>query len=117
RPHEYGARASRAVQSRFRRQYRRVRGRGPERTPPDSSRLPRTTRHRDASARRTRRRPCRGAPGGATGRTPAMTSQVMAGASGPEHGPMVVADHLVRTFRGGGGEVVAVDDASLTVPR
>ena len=32
-------------------------------------------------------------------------------------GPIVVAQHLVRTFRGGGGEVTAVDDVSLTVTR
>ena len=30
---------------------------------------------------------------------------------------MVVAEHLVRVFRGGGGEVTAVNDVSLTVPR
>ena len=34
-----------------------------------------------------------------------------------QSGPMVVADHLVRTFSGGGGEVTAVKDVSLTVPR
>ena len=34
-----------------------------------------------------------------------------------QSGPMVVADHLVRVFSGGGGEVTAVSDVSLTVPR
>ena len=32
-------------------------------------------------------------------------------------GPILVAEHLIRVFRGGGDEVTAVNDVSLTVPR
>ncbi|MFA7248388.1 MAG: ABC transporter ATP-binding protein [Dehalococcoidia bacterium] len=32
-------------------------------------------------------------------------------------GPIVIAEHLVRIFSGGGAEVTAVNDVSLTVPR
>lgn len=47
-----------------------------------------------------------------------MTSARAGTSSSPgSDGPIVVADHLVRVFRGGGGEVTAVNDVSLTVPR
>jgi len=32
-------------------------------------------------------------------------------------GPMLVADHVLRVFHGGGADVTAVNDVSLTVPR
>ena len=34
-----------------------------------------------------------------------------------DSGPILIADHLVRVFHGGGGSVTAVADVSLTVPR